>query len=448
MAIKEGLRTIMNQIRETSINNNTLYHTAIDEIQPYTDITSVAQPLLQNPDLMNEFIKTLSQKIIYSRIAVKAYKNKLAELEGEEVPLGSIGEEIFINPAIGRGFNIDDFAGLLSRYESDIKVDYTYKNCDNQYPVTITRNKIKDAFTSWGNLEKFIDGITQSLYSGMNIDRYNTTKGLIAFAYNNNAIQYEVVNNPTTKQYAEDLLVKMRKDYLNMKEPSTDYNAWKKVGGYGRAIESFIDENDEDFVVFVKNEFLAFSDVALMASYFNIEYAKMLGKVYSVKDFSIYDRKTGTKLIDGDNIVAFIGSKKWFKIRPISTEMDEFYNPNNRTWQLYLNDERAYNYSFFASGKLYVTEAPQVTISSITPEKTEVTLTSTTPVKIKFSTNPYQANYPSITVTSSDSSKATASLSETEEKTVVLTAVANGSTTVTITTGTVSATISVTVSGL
>ena len=38
--------------------------------------------------------------------------------------------------------------------------------------------------------------------------------------------------------------------------------------------------------------------------------------------------------------------------------MDEFYNPNNRTWQYYLNDVRMVNYSLFANAKVYTTAEP------------------------------------------------------------------------------------------
>ena len=89
---------------------------------------------------------------------------------------------LFINPAKGRRFNVDDFAGLLAKYESDIKVQYPAVNSDIQYPVTITRAKLKNAFTSWGALSDFISGITNSLYNGAYIDEYKLNKRLVTDA--------------------------------------------------------------------------------------------------------------------------------------------------------------------------------------------------------------------------------------------------------------------------
>jgi len=100
MAISEGLMTSLNEIRETSIENGTLYARQIDLITPTTDISAIASPLFDKPELMNEFLDVLVKKIIYTQVVnYKLYNNPLAFLEGDRMPLGAIGEEIFINPA-------------------------------------------------------------------------------------------------------------------------------------------------------------------------------------------------------------------------------------------------------------------------------------------------------------------------------------------------------------
>ena len=237
MPISNGLRTALNKIRETSIENNTLYHNYIPEILPTTDIGSFASPLLENPDLMNEFLSVLVKRIAYTKIENKIFRNKLRVLEGEAIPLGAIGQDIFINPAKGRQFNVNDFAGLLAKYESDVKVQYHQLNSDLQYPATITRVKLKDAFVSWASLEDFVNGITQSLYNGAYIDMYNLTKGLVACAYASNQVVTEIISNPKSSEAnANAFLTKAREIYLNMQEPTPDYNAWRKVGGYGKDV--------------------------------------------------------------------------------------------------------------------------------------------------------------------------------------------------------------------
>lgn len=100
MAIPEGLRTALNQIRETSIVSDTLYARYVEEILPSTDIGTWSAPILEAQVVMNEFVAHLVQRIVYTQVDVRLFNNPLQVLEGDSIPLGSIGEEIFINPIV------------------------------------------------------------------------------------------------------------------------------------------------------------------------------------------------------------------------------------------------------------------------------------------------------------------------------------------------------------
>ena len=441
MPISEGLRTSLNEIRQTMINNNQLYASQIDEISPNTDIGSLSVPLFDNPDLMNSFLNVLVKRIIYTQLVnFKLFNNPLAFLEGDKIPLGAIGQEIFINPAKGRKSDVNDFAGLLAKYESDVKVQYMHLNSDIQYPVTITRANLKDAFVSWTSLENFIDGITQSLYNGCYIDRYNFTKGLVAKAYNDSAVQIKVMQNPNTEALAKQFLTEARALYLNFQEPTFEYNAWRKVGGYGKDVLTFT--SPEDIVFLIRNDIGAYLDVNILASAFNIDKTKLLGRVKYVKDFSERD-KLGNIVVDGSNILGIMCDKAWFRIKNQETTMDEFYNANNRTWQLYLNDVNMYQYSLFANSIIFATEEPEVTITGMEFAQTTVSVKKGETVNVSLSTTPPQANTPTISYSSTATGTATAT--KVDERTVAIKGIAEGSTTVKATAGNVTAQITVNV---
>lgn len=438
MPISEGLRTSLNEIRNTLIQSNTLYAQQIDEISPNTDISSLSAPLFDNEDLMNDFFKVLVKRIIYTQLVnYKLFNNPLKILEGEQMPLGSIGQEIFINPAKGRKFDVNDFAGLLAKYESDVKVQYMHLNSDVQYPATYTRAKIKDAFTSWSNLETFINGITQSLYNGCYIDRYNFTKGLMASAYRDNAVQMQVVEKPTSKELAEAFVIKARELFLNFKEPTSDYNAWSKVGGYGREVLTWTDP--EDIVFILRNDVASYIDVTVLAQAFNIDKAKLLGNIITIKDFTERD-VLGNVVVDGSNIYAMMCDKRWFRIKNQETTMDEFYNANNRTWQVFLNDVNMYQYSLFCNAMMFVTAEPQVTITGLEFVNSNVSVEKGKTITVNVSTVPAQANTPNITATSNATGTATVTI---EGKTLTVTGVAEGSTTITVKAGNVQTTLNV-----
>lgn len=442
MPISEGLRTSLNEIRQTSIENNTLYAKQVDEITPSTDIGSFSAPLLDNPDLMNEFMNMLIKRIVYTQLVnYKLYNNPLSFLEGDEMPLGSIGQEIFINPARGRKFDVNDFAGLLAKYESDVKVQYMHLNSDIQYPVTITRAKIKNAFVSWANLESFINGITQSLYNGAYIDRYNFTKSLVAQAYNTNTVKVQIITEPTSEELAKQFLVQARTLYLNFQEPTSDYNAWRQVGGYGKDVLTWTDP--DDIVFLIRNDIGAFLDVNVLAQAFNVDKAKLLGRVKYIKDFSERD-KDGNIVVDGSNIVAMIADKKWFRIKNQEITMDEFYNANNRTWQMYLNDVNMFQYSLFCNAVVFATTAPSVAITAMEFTEKEVSVAQNGNIELALSTTPAQANTPEVTFTSDHTEYAT--VEKIDDRHCKVTGVASGTAIITAKAGNVTTTATVTVS--
>lgn len=440
MSIKEGLKTSLNAIREIS---SKIYHQYVPIIDDDTDIGTFGAPILNTPQVMNEFISSLVNRIVYTQFERKYFRNPLQVLEGDRIPLGYAGQEIYVNPAKGRKFNVDDFAGLLVKYEADVKVQYTAVNMDLQYPVTVSRHKLKQAFVSWDALDTFIGELSNSLYNGAYIDEYQFTKELVSGAYKSNQAQIELISAPSTEELAKTFITKARELFLNFQTPSSNFNAWAKVGGYGRPIKTWA--NPEDVVFLVRNDVRAFVDVNVLASAFNIDKTELLGNILTVDNFDQYDDE-GNKIFDGSNIVGMIADKSWFRIKRQDMFLDEFYNANNRTWQYYLNLTKMYNYSLFANGVIFATEAPVVNATAIEVEKDKIVVDAGTTAKVKVKTTPGSANQV-ITVTSSAKAVATATI---DGKEITITGVASGESadgtaTITVKCGNLTDTISVTV---
>lgn len=315
-------------------------------------------------------------------------------------------------------------------------------NSDIQYPVTITRAKLKDAFVSWSNLETFIDGITQSLYNGAYIDRYNMTKGLVAQAYNSNNVKIEVIAEPNTETLAKEFLTKARAMYLNMQEPTADYNAWRQVGGYGRDVLTWTDP--EDIVLLIRNDVGAYLDVNVLAQAFNIDSAKLLGRVKYVKDFNEYD-SAGNLIVDGSKIVGIMCDKAWFRIKNQETTMDEFYNANNRTWQMYLNDVNMYQYSLFCNAVVFATDRPKITITDLDFNAPEgITIENVKDIEgLDINVTPANATTPEIKFTADESGVFT--VEKTGDRTCKITATKKGSGVLTAKAGNVTTTVNITV---
>lgn len=352
-----GLVTALNKMREMSVDNGSIYHQYIPVATESSSISDFGIPILDpsNTAVLNDFVGLL-KKVVYTAVYSKTFNSPLAQLEGESMPLGQFVEEAYINPIKARGFNVNDFAGLLEKYSAEVATEYLTVNSDLQYCVTITREKLRNAFVSWDNLEAFITGMSNALYNGAYITRYNQTKGLPLAAFKKGAVKYEVITEPTNEATAKALVRKMRADYSKMQIPSTKFNAWQDVKGEGAfALKTWT--NPEDFVVLISADVEALVDVEVLAAAFNMSKADFLGRVIVVDDFSQYD-DDGQVAVDGSMIKAMICDRAWFKIKTQDFAMEDFRNPNNRTYQLYLNDTRMVNYSLFANAKIYTTAEP------------------------------------------------------------------------------------------
>jgi hypothetical protein len=434
--MNNALKTSLNALREIS---SEIYHKYVPIIDDNTDISQFANPILTVPVVMNEFCDTLVNKLVYSQFESKTFNNPLRVLEGESIPLGYSGEHVMVSPARGRSFNVNDFAGLLFKYEAQVNVEYHTVNSDLQYPVTISREQLKKAMTSWTNLSEFITSLSNSLYNGCYIDEFRFTKNIISGAYKENRGVIQTISAVTSEDTAKAFVEKARELFLNFQLPSTKYNAWAKNGGEGKPITTWT--RPEDIVLIIRNDIRAKIDVQSLASAFNLSYADFMGNVITVDDFDSYD-DDGNKVFDGSAIVGMIADKSWFKIKTQDMYMESFVNPNNRTIQYYLNIIRMYNMSLFANGVIFATAQPEVAATEVTFVEDGGAIKAGEKLTLNVKTKPATAN-PTLTYTSSSSSIATVSG---DGKKVVVTGVGAGTATITVTDGTHSDTASVEVS--
>ena len=439
-----GLVTALNKMREMSVDSGDIFHQYFPIVDSSTNIGEWGAPMFgSNYQAVQESFFGLLKQIAYVATVTRTFNNPLAQLEGENMPLGWAGEETYINPVQGRQFDVNDFAGILQKYEADVKVQYLTINMDLQYPVTLTRDKIRTAFNSWRDLEEFINGIVNALYNGAYIGMFSYTKALISSAFKENKAQYIKLTTPSNEATGKAFIKKLRELYTLFQLPSQSYNAWAKVGGNGKPVTTWC--APEDIVVMLRADIVATVDVDVLAAAFNMDKANFIGRLITVDNFDVY-ADDGTKVYDGQHILGFIGDKAWFKIKQQDMALDMWFNPNNRSWQYYLNVVRMYNYSLFANGVILANDDPVVDATAVAVDKATVSVAEGASATVNVTTTPFSSNA-TLSVASSAEGKATATISG---KTITISGVDAGSATVTVTatnsdTTTVTATIAVTV---
>ena len=439
-----GLTTALNKMREMSVQSNDIFHQYFPIVDANTNIGEWGAPMFgSNYQAVQESFFGLLKQIAYVATVTRVFDNPLAQLEGENMPLGWAGEETYINPVKGRQFDVNDFAGILQKYEADVKVQYLNVNMDIQYPVTLTRDKIRQAFTSWRDLEEFINGIVNALYNGAYINMFQYTKDLVSAAFSANKAAYIKVSAVTNEATGKAMIKKLRELYTLFQMPSTEYNAWKKVGGAGRPVTTWC--APEDIMLLIRADVMATVDVDVLAAAFNMDKANFIGRVIVVDNFDLYTDE-GEKIYDGSSILGLICDKAWFKIKQQDMALDMWFNPNNRSWQYYLNVVRMYNYSLFANGVIIATADPDVPATAVDASPATLTVTAGEKATASVVTTPVNSTAV-ITAESSATSYATVEVSG---STIIVTGVAAGSATITVTatnadSSTVTDTIAVTV---
>ena len=87
-------------------NSDKLYNERVPEATK-NNLQQVGEAITSDKNIMNTFISALINKVAFSQVLNKMYKNPLARLKKNGVPYGSTIEEIFINPSKKKGYNRD-----------------------------------------------------------------------------------------------------------------------------------------------------------------------------------------------------------------------------------------------------------------------------------------------------------------------------------------------------
>lgn len=314
-----------------------------DNIQTISNIlfNDAYQPML------NEFVTNLINRIALTIVRNKSFNNPLAIFKKGSVPLGTDIQDIYENPAEAEAYEYSNtaMAKLLTITDPDTHVAYYRRNRKDLYTKTITREGLQGAFVSWEKFEDYISAITTSLYSGNYISEFNYTKQLIDGAYDNGKVIVETVNAVTDASSAKAFVKKARALYSKLKFPSSNYNAYSKFSGAKGTITTWTDENR--IVLIVKSDVMAEVDVEVLAAAFNIDSAKLMGRIVEVDSF------------ENDEIQAVLCDEAWLQIYDNILRFDEFYNARVMAWNEYLHAWGTFAICPFANAVVLATAQPK-----------------------------------------------------------------------------------------
>ena len=311
------------------------------------NIAEVGSAIMAYQATENEFLTALVNKIAMTIVRAKTFKNPLSILKKGNVPLGKNIEEIYTNPATGKTYDPSG-AELLNREIPDTKAIYHSMNRQGKYKATVSKAQLITAFTSWEAMEKLLNSIVNSIYSGDNMEEFLLMKELFATAITGGKMKTVDVTAPTDTVTAKDFVKSIKKIGLGMTVPSEAYNSYYDINKDTDAKPVITWTPMENQILIMRNDVSVEIDMELLAQAFNVSYAELKQRILLVDSF-------GT---DTDTL-AVLCDESYIQVYDNLQQMDSFRNPEGLYENFILHHWQTYSLSLFANAMAF--RAPATT---------------------------------------------------------------------------------------
>lgn len=288
-----NFQEMLNTIRD---NASAEYQARIPEATQ-TNLSEIGAALLEDVNLANEFTSALMNKVAFTYVHDKIFKNPLAILKKGNKPLADTVEEVFVNYAKAETFDPEG-TDLLKRKLPDVKSIYHQMNRKDKYKVTISMESLAKAFRSYGDLRNFYNNIINSLYNGDNFDEYVLFKELLAKGITKKYMKaIEVADPCTSKENAIDFIKAVKTISGGMVFPSEQYNGYLDAQSKDKVPVRTFTEVADQFIV-IDNATNVALDVDVLANAFNITKQEFLARRIIIDAFP--DASIRAMVIDKD----------------------------------------------------------------------------------------------------------------------------------------------------
>lgn len=329
-----------------------------------TNITDVANPLFTYSAVFNEWYSALVNRIAFTVISSKMYNNPLALFKRGLIEVGETIEEIFIDLIKAEPYYLVDddnktaCQDLYERRLAQVKSAFHTRNRQDKYPLSISYDDMRSAFTSWEGVDNFIRRKIEQLYASDQYDEYILMKHVFFEAGTRGALAEVVIPDGTDKATMQEVLIAMREMVLNVSFRTNKYN-YAQVSTFS---------NREDLVLFALPNFISRVDVVALAEAFNLEKTDFLSRVVIVDDFGG---------LETAGVRAILADKDWFMVYDNLFTMREAENGARLYNNMFLHHWQTISYSPFKTAIAFTTQPSEVLSVTINPSDLTLTRNNT-----------------------------------------------------------------------
>lgn len=334
------------------------------------NLQAVATPILDIPAIRNMFINTLVQRIAFEYVHSKVYSNPLARFKKGSTPLGGIVQEVGTNPVKDQGFHSSGYVKLadgtvltpLNKRTPDTKVIYHTINRESQYPVSVSRQQLQSAFTSWERLDDYVSSIMNAMYSGDNIDEFIYTKNLIDSGVAKNMLTVQTVADPMENaDNAKKFAIAMNTASSKMRFPSSNYNRYiEQDGAEGEAFVTWSDRERQ--VIIMRSDVFNYVNLEVLAQVFQLSLAEFQNSVVEIDEFN------------NENILAVVCDESLLQIYDNLYEVSEQQNAQGLFFNYFLTHFQTMSLSLLSNAVVFMKENATYNVNIPTPTVEGVTV--------------------------------------------------------------------------
>lgn len=301
-----------------------------------------------NSMIYNQFMDTLVNRIGFTFVRQQSWKNPLAVFKSGRYSYGSTIQEIATQWVKAHTYE-DDAETLLKLHRPEVQQCFHTMNRQDQYPISINKVELQQAFTSEYGLNDLVASVMQAPINSDEWDEFNAMKQLIA-EYENRWGFFKVhADMPDDEKTSKALLRQLRAYKSKLQFPSTLYNAG--------VVDIPCFAKPSELVLFVTPEADAAIDVEALAQLFNLEKAEAQIRKIVIDEFPI------------DGAVALLTTDSFYVCQDNVYENSSFYNPQTLSTNYFLTHWSTLSVSPFVPAILFTTKEGTVVNSiKMTPQ--------------------------------------------------------------------------------
>lgn len=335
------MANMINVLNTIQANASEAYQARVP-VATQNNIAEVGSAIMSYQVTENEFLSALVNKIAMTIVRNKTFANPLSVLKKGGVPLGRNIEEIYTNPATGTTFDPTG-AKLLERSIPDTKAIYHSMNRQGQYKATVSKAQLIQAFTSYQALEKLLNSIVNSIYSGDNLDEFMLMKELFASAITGKKLKTVDVAKVSDADSAKAFVKAIKTVGQAMEFPSENFNSYYDINKEKDAKPVVTWTPLDSQVLILRNDISVDVDVELLARAFNVSYT---------------DLKQRTLIVDGFGSATKCGAilcdEAFVQVYDNLQQMESFHNGEGLYDNFIFHHWQTYSLSLFANAMAFM----------------------------------------------------------------------------------------------